>query len=86
MSDYMSGNQVHKNMNKSFILKNKVYDMENLKIIIEQLITSKREGDCWDFKVEHHSNPAEFLHDILCLSNSLHKGDRFIIYGVSDFV
>ena len=51
---------------------------------ILRLIESKREGDYWDFKQEPHDNNASLLHDILCLSNSLHRGNRFLIYGVSD--
>ena len=51
---------------------------------IRELITSGREGSYWDFKLEYHSNNADFLHDILCLSNSDYEGDRYIIFGVSD--
>jgi hypothetical protein len=51
---------------------------------IRRLIDSKREDDYWDFKEEPHDNNAELLHDILCLANSLHKGDRFLIFGVTD--
>lgn len=58
--------------------------MQSLENTIKQLIISKHEGEYWDFKVEHHSNCAELLHDILCFSNSLYQGDKYIIYGVSD--
>lgn len=51
---------------------------------IANLIHSKREGDYWDFKEEPHDNNASLLHDILCLSNSLHEGERYLILGVSD--
>jgi hypothetical protein len=51
---------------------------------ISNLIKSKREGDYWDFKEEPHDNNASLLHDILCLSNSLHRGERYLIVGVSD--
>lgn len=51
---------------------------------IQGLIKSKREGEYWDFKREPHSNNAALLHDILCLSNTLHQGDRYLIIGVSD--
>ena len=56
----------------------------NVQTEIYDLIASKREGDFWDFKQEPHDNKASLLHDILCLSNSLHRGNRFLIYGVSD--
>jgi len=56
----------------------------NLESRIINLISSKREGDYWDFKREPHENNASLLHDIICLSNSLHRGCRFLIFGVSD--
>lgn len=55
-----------------------------LENIIYELIESKREGEYWDFKEEHHQNKADLLHDILCFSNSLHDGIRYIIIGVVD--
>jgi len=51
---------------------------------IIQLINSKREGEFWDFKQEPHDNKASLLHDILCLSNCAHRGERFLILGVTD--
>jgi hypothetical protein len=48
------------------------------------LIDSKREGDFWDFKQEHHSNKADLLHDIICMANSLHDMDCYIIFGVEN--
>ncbi|MFD2719578.1 RNA-binding domain-containing protein [Hymenobacter monticola] len=56
----------------------------SLEPIIRELIASKREGDYWDFKVKPHDNKADLLHDVLCLANSLHQGDRFLIFGVED--
>lgn len=58
--------------------------MENLVNKISELRHSKREGDFWDFKRAPHENNASLLHDIICLSNSLHKGDRYLIIGISD--
>lgn len=58
--------------------------MADLKSIINTLINSKREGDYWDFKEEPHDNTVSLLHDIICLANSLHEGDRYLIIGVSD--
>jgi hypothetical protein len=56
----------------------------NFQQTIASLIQSKREGDYWDFKEEPHDNNASLLHDILCLCNSLHAGERYLILGVSD--
>jgi hypothetical protein len=58
--------------------------MQNINNKILELIHSKRESDYWDFKREPHSNNASLLHDIICLSNSLHKGEKYLIIGVAD--
>jgi len=58
--------------------------LTDLEPIIRELIASKQEGDYWDFKVKPHDNKADLLHDLLCLANSRHKGDRFLIFGVDD--
>ncbi|WP_022826296.1 AlbA family DNA-binding domain-containing protein [Hymenobacter norwichensis] len=55
-----------------------------LESIIRRLIDSKREGEYWDFKVKHHENKADFLHDLICLANSLYQGNRYLIFGVDD--
>lgn len=57
---------------------------EYLEEVIKSLIETQREDDYWDFKREPHKNNASLLHDIICLANSLHKGDRYLIIGVSD--
>jgi hypothetical protein len=45
---------------------------------------SKQEGDYWDFKRCHHTNTADLLHDIICMSNNLADRDAYIIFGVID--
>lgn len=55
-----------------------------LRDTIIELIETKREGDYWDFKIEHHRNKADLLHDILCMANTLHDKDCYIILGVED--
>lgn len=37
-----------------------------------------------DFKEKYHDKNDDLLHDILCLSNSDHSGDRYIVYGIND--
>ncbi len=49
-----------------------------------QTLISQRESEWLDFKRQFHSNNAELLHDILCLSNSYHQGDRYIVFGVAN--
>jgi len=59
--------------------------MPNYQLIsqIESLIESQKEGLYWDFKLEHHKNPVDLVHDILCLSNVNYDTKyRFIIVGV----
>ncbi|UOR07708.1 ATP-binding protein (plasmid) [Hymenobacter aerilatus] len=55
-----------------------------LESVVRKLIASKREGEHWDFKVKHHDNNADLLHDLLCLANSLYQGRRYLIFGVED--
>lgn len=55
--------------------------MENL---VKSLIEKKKEGSWWDFKREHHENSIDLLHDILCLSNTIHDGNRYLVIGVSN--
>lgn len=55
-----------------------------LESVVRKLIASKREGEHWDFKVKHHDNNADLLHDLLCLANSLYQGKRYLIFGVED--
>lgn len=51
---------------------------------VNSLILLKKEGVYWDFKRQHHSSKGDLLHDILCLTNAEHNGDRFLIFGVDD--
>jgi hypothetical protein len=51
---------------------------------IKTLIESKREGQHWDFKEKYPENNASLLHDVICLANALHKGKKYLIFGVSD--
>jgi hypothetical protein len=52
-----------------------------LEPLSKELIVSKREGEYWDYKAKPHNNKADLLHDLLCLANSLHKGNRCLIFG-----
>lgn len=52
--------------------------------LILPLIQTWREDDYWDFKREHHRNKADLLHDILCMANSLHDKDGYIIIGIDE--
>ncbi len=51
---------------------------------IIELIHKGYEGAHWDFKQCYHKNKAQLIHDIVCMSNVVTDGDRYIIFGVSD--
>lgn len=51
---------------------------------IFNLISSKREGSYWDFKEIAYENNGDFVHDVLCMANSMCHHDKYIIMGVSD--
>ena len=51
---------------------------------ISGLINRKAEGTYWDFKREYHKCKSDLIHDVLCLANTKHTGDRFLIFGVDD--
>ena len=57
-------------------------ESEPLYEIIQGLIDRRTEGTYWDFKRQHHENSAELIHDVLCLANADHVGDRYLIFGV----
>lgn len=42
------------------------------------------ESEHLDFKQDFQRSSTCLIHDILCMANSLHSGNRYIIYGVSD--
>lgn len=51
---------------------------------ILRLIGRRTEGPYWDFKLQHHNNSANLIHDVLCLANADHAGPRYLIFGVDD--
>ena len=57
---------------------------DSLHEIISGLINRRTEGPYWDFKREHHSEKWRLIHDVLCLANAKHRGDRFLIFGVDN--
>jgi hypothetical protein len=50
---------------------------------VNQLISAWEAGHL-DFKLIHHANPADLIHDIICLANAFHEGDRFLVLGIAD--
>ena len=66
----------------------KIINIEKAKHSVEQLLRGDITGEYpWlDFKQELKLSDSkiDLLHDILCLSNVLYDGDRYLIYGVVD--
>ena len=52
--------------------------------IVRDLIGRRSEGVYWDFKLKHHPNTGDLVHDVLCLANAEHDGPRFLVFGVED--
>jgi hypothetical protein len=52
--------------------------------IISSLISKKAEGLWWDFKQKFHDQLFDLLHDIICLANVIHEGERYLVFGISD--
>lgn len=52
--------------------------------LISDLLSYSKEGLYWDFKQEMHKNSLDLIHDITCMANLNHDGDRYIIFGISD--
>jgi hypothetical protein len=50
---------------------------------ITKLIKEK-ESEYLDFKQQYHDSNVDLIHDILCLSNSYHEGDRYLVFGIDD--
>ena len=57
---------------------------DELLATVLNLASRKTEGRYWDFKLQHHENKAELIHDILCLANAEHDGERYLIFGVEN--
>jgi hypothetical protein len=58
--------------------------VDKLREEVINLISSRREGDYWDFKQKHHTNQSDLLHDIICMANNRVDRDGYIIFGVTD--
>ena len=59
-------------------------DQQSLGRTVADLIGRRGEGVYWDFKLRHHTNKWELVHDVLCLANAEHDGPRFLVFGVKD--
>lgn len=58
---------------------------DSVKNEVISLIEKQIEGEYWDFKEEWYGDKRfDLVHDILCLVNSTHYGNKYIIIGVSN--
>ena len=56
----------------------------SLQETVATLLDRQAEGTYWDFKRFHHQSKADLVHDVLCLANAKHHGNRFLIFGIDD--
>lgn len=54
------------------------------KRLVQFFIEQGKEGECWDFKQEWHSEMPTLVKDIICFANTVHDENCYIIFGVSD--
>jgi hypothetical protein len=47
-------------------------------------LLEQSESEFLDFKQQYHSSNAKLVFDVLCLLNSDHEGDRYLVFGVGD--
>ena len=59
-------------------------EQDTLLNTILSLISRRTEGLSWDFKLEHHKNNADLIHDVLCLANADYAGQRYLVFGVEN--
>ena len=59
-------------------------EQDILSATILGLMGRRTEGLSWDFKLKHHDNKADIVHDVLCLANADHAGQRYLVFGVDD--
>lgn len=52
--------------------------------LVSFFIEQGKEGECWDFKQEWHSDMPSLIKDIICFANTVHDENCYIIFGVSD--
>lgn len=54
------------------------------KQLVKFFLEQGKEGECWDFKQEWHDDMSNLIKDIICLANTVHDENCYIIFGVSD--
>ena len=59
-------------------------DKDTMASTILDLVSRQGEGTYWDFKLKHHDNTADLVHDVLCLANAEHSGRRYLVFGVNN--
>lgn len=52
--------------------------------IVQFFVEQGKEGACWDFKQEWHSEMPSLIKDIICFANTVHDENCYIIFGISD--
>lgn len=52
--------------------------------LIKYFISTGKEGEFWDFKLMWHDKIEDLLKDIICLANTVHDENGYIIFGISN--
>lgn len=52
--------------------------------MVRFFLSQGKEGECWDFKQEWHSETSDLIKDIVCFANTVHDEDCYLIFGVSN--
>ena len=60
------------------------YSKWPLNDLITFLLNQGKEGEFWDFKQEWHESIPDLLKDIICLANTAHDENGYLIFGVSN--
>jgi len=56
----------------------------SMKSKIDFFRSQGKEGPCWDFKREWHSEMEDLIKDIICFANTAHDEDCYLIFGIAD--
>ena len=52
--------------------------------VINELISSGKEGQYWDFKEQWPDDKMDIIKDIICMANNLNDQKGYIIFGIKD--
>ena len=60
------------------------FQFYSIERIVQYFVEQGKEGECWDFKQEWHSEMPSLIKDIICFANTVHDENCYIIFGIAD--